>query len=357
MKISRVIVTGLFSGVIVFFGLGFKDVRPPTKYQFPELKYFPKMPVAEDNPVTAEGAALGRYLFYDPILSLDSTISCSSCHKQAFAFSDYPNRFSKGITGEKLTRNTMPLFNLAWYPAMHWDGKAASIEKQVFLPVSAHNEMNLDWSLAEERIRNSDFYRNKFYETFGKVEIDSVLIAKAIAQFERTLISNNSKYDQILRGKKFFTKDEYEGFVMVNDMTKGGCLHCHTTDGDALGTTGRFSNNGLDPVLHPSGYPDKGRGGVSGKISDQGLFKIPSLRNVAVTGPYMHDGRFQTLQEVLDFYSEGVNVCANIDSKMEFAYRGGAHLTDDEKLKIMAFLHTLTDSIFLSNPEFSNPFN
>lgn len=350
------------TGILVFIGaltsvmvLSFKVVDQQTPYKLPELKFFPEM-LATDNPPTFEGAELGRFLFYDPILSEDNTFSCASCHKQEAAFSDSPNRFSTGINGELMTRNTLPLFNLAWYPALFWDGKAVSIEEQVFHPVRAHDEMNLDWTTAVLRIMQSDFYRSKFQVAFGNVEIDSVLIAKAIAQFERILISNNSKYDKVLTGETNFTKDEYEGFLLMNDQTKGDCLHCHTTDADALGTTTKFSNNGLDAALKPDDYSDKGKAEITGREKDIGRFRIPSLRNVAVTAPYMHDGRFETLEEVIDFYSEGVNNCYNIDSKMEFAHIGGVQLTKEEKDKIIAFLKTLTDTTFLTNPEFGNPF-
>ncbi len=335
--------------------LGFKDADKPVLYTFSGLEFFPEMP-ATANPPTVEGAALGRFLFYDPILSADHSVSCAGCHKQEAAFSDAPNRFSKGIGGKPMARNTMPLFNLAWYPSLFWDGKAASIEEQVFHPVRAHDEMNLNWTTAVQRIRQSDFYRPKFRAAFGNVEMDSVLIARAIAQFERTLISNNSRYDQVLRGEVFFTADEYEGFVLVNDQTKGDCLHCHTTDADALGTTATFSNNGLEAVFKPDGYKDKGKAAITGQLKDVGSFKIPSLRNVTVTAPYMHDGRFQTLEEVLDFYSEGVNNSYNIDPKMEYAHQGGVRLTKDEKEKIIAFLATLTDTAFLINPAYGNPF-
>lgn len=326
-----------------------------TPYEFPPLTYFPQMP-GSDNPATIEGAALGRYLFYDPILSADYTFSCASCHKQEKAFSDSPNRFSKGINGEFLKRNTMPLFNLAWYPSFFWDGRANSIEEQALHPVSVHNEMNLDWEIAVQRIQMSEFYKTKFQSVFGEIPIDSVLVAKAIAQFERTLLSDNSKYDQVLRRETYFTPEEYEGFILMNDQTKGDCLHCHTTDADALGTTRTFSNNGLVAALKFEDYKDKGKAESTGKKRDVGLFKIPSLRNVAVTAPYMHDGRFQTLEEVLDFYSEGVNNSYNVDSKMGFSHRGGAQLTQAEKAKIVGFLKTLTDSTFLTNPAFANPF-
>ncbi len=348
--------------ILLFIGLitttmvwSFNKLDRPTPYVFSELISFPEMP-ATDNPPTIEGAKLGRFLFYDPILSSDNSFSCASCHKQAFAFSDAPKRFSKGIGGEVMKRNTMPLFNLAWYPSLFWDGKATSIEEQVFHPVQAHNEMNLDWPTAVQRIKQSKFYRPKFYAAFDNAEIDSTLIAKAIAQFERTLISSNSKYDQVIRGEAYFTAEEYEGFVLINDQTKGDCLHCHTTDADALGTTTKFSNNGLVAAFNPTDFEDKGKAEVTGKEKDIGKFRIPSLRNVAVTPPYMHDGRFETLEEVVDFYSEGVNRSYNIDSKMEFANRGGASLTKDEKEKIIAFLKTLTDSTFITNPEFGNPF-
>ncbi len=344
----------LYCALVTF---AFKVVHKPKPYLFSEIKYLPKMPISKENPVTIEGAELGRFLFYDTILSQDYSFSCASCHQQKFAFSDAPNQFSKGINGELLTRNTMPLFNLAWYPSFFWDGRSSTIENQVFLPVRAHNEMNLEWSIAEKRVRKSNFYKPLFKKAFGLVRIDSILIANAIAQFERTLISTNSKFDRVLRGEAYLTADEYEGYGLINDQTKGNCLHCHTTDGNGLGTTLKFSNNGLDYYENLNEVKDKGLGGVTQNDSDIGLFKIPSLRNVALTGPYMHDGRFNTLQDVLDFYSSGVQLSPNLDSKMDFPHQGVSLLTDDEKDKIISFLRTLTDSVFISNSEFSNPFD
>lgn len=341
---------------VIFLLISFANRKEPTPYLFPQLHFFPKMPVSDTNPVTLEGVELGRYLFYDPILSEDSSISCSSCHKQESAFSDAPRDFSVGIKGDKMQRNTMPLFNLAWYPSFFWDGKSTSLEEQVFHPVRTHNEMNLEWKVAETRINKSKFYKRLFKLAFGDAKIDSILIAKAIAQFERTLISHNSKYDRIVRGEERFSKDELKGFELVNDMRKGGCFHCHSSDGDALGTTLKFSNNGLDSTNDANLYKDKGLGTVTGKLSDNGKFKIPSIRNLLFTAPYMHDGRFKTLEEVLDFYSEGVKESKNVDSKMEFAHQGGAHLSCEEKKQIMAFLITMTDSVFITNPQFGNPF-
>lgn len=329
----------------------------PTPYQFPKLVMFPPMPISDQNQVTEEGVDLGRHLFYDPILSADSTMSCASCHRQESAFADGSVQFSKGINGHLQPRNTMPLFNLAWYAAFFWDGKASSIEAQVFHPVRTQTEMNLDWTIAEKRIQNSDFYQKKFNAAFDKQPIDSTLIAFAIAQFERTLISHNSKYDSALRREVIFTYDEHKGLELVTDQTKGDCLHCHPIDGSALGTTGRFSNNGLDNFTSLEAYPDKGRAAITGNPKNVGQFKIPSLRNLLLTAPYMHDGRFETLEEVLDFYSEGVQPSFNIDSKMGLAHQGGVQLTKIEKAQIIAFLHTLTDSTFIQNPKFSNPFS
>lgn len=327
-----------------------------TVYKFPEPGFFPKMPMAINNPVTVEGAKLGKYLFYDPILSSDSLMSCASCHKQKSAFSDAPFSLSSGRNGITLKRNTMALFNLAWYPAFFWDGRASSIEEQVFHPIREYNEMNLDLNVASKRLEQNKFYKKEFKEIFGSSEIDSVQISKAIAQFLRTLISYQSKYDSVLDGKAFFSKEEFEGFNLVNDQTKGDCIHCHTTDGDALGTALIFSNNGLDAISNANDYTDKGRGSVTGKLSDNGKFIVPSLRNLVFTAPFMHDGRFKTLEEVINFYSEEVKPCANIDSKMEYAHQGGVRLSAEEKKKIIAFLLTLSDSSFVSNPEFSNPF-
>lgn len=327
-----------------------------TPYPFPNPPAFPPMPQAPDNPVTKEGAMLGRYLFYDPILSNDQTISCASCHQQAFAFSDAPNTFSSGINGQVQKRNTPPLFNLAWYDRFFWDGRAASIEEQVFFPVRDHAEMNLDWNAAAKRIKKKKFYRDQFKLVFDSQEIDSVLISKAIAQFERTLISYNSKFDRVLRKEDKLTKEELRGFEIVNDQSMADCLHCHSTDANALATSRKFSNNGLDSIRDPRLYPDYGLGGHTRNLADYGKFKIPSLRNIALTAPYMHDGRFKTLREVIDFYSEGLKPSVTIDSKMTRLKNRGVQLSEYDKICLEAFLNTLTDSVFISNPEFSNPF-
>ncbi len=340
---------------LAFFLLSSKHKHEATPYVYPNLSHYPKM-LPTDNPPTVEGVELGRHLFYDPILSRDSTISCSSCHRQEHAFSDGGNRFSTGAHSNPSKRNTPPLFNLVWYPHLHWDGEATSIEAQISLPITSHSEMDLDWPEAIRRIQRSDIYPEMFQAAFGDMRVDSVGIVRAIAQFERTLISHHSKYDQALKGKAYLNQQEYKGFELANDQVKGNCLHCHTTDANALGTTGKFSNNGLDGHQTAEAFEDWGRGQITRKEKDIGLFKIPSLRNVALTAPYMHDGRFNSLEEVLDFYHEDVQNSMNIDSKMGIHHQRKLNLNEEEKACIIAFLHTLTDSIFIQEPAFGNPF-
>lgn len=343
----------LIAGLIAFSFIGLPKDKP---YVFEPVFNFTAMPVSADNPVTENGVKLGRYLFYDPILSNDSSFSCATCHQQKNAFSDSPHPFSKGINGVLQSRNTLPLFNLAWYKAFFWDGRAASIEAQVFHPLLNPNELNITTNELVKRLQRSTFYPALFENAFGTPQIDSSRIAKAIAQFERTLISHNSRYDRTLRKTAKLNMDEIEGMELVNDMTKGNCLHCHSTDENGLGTTGQFSNNGLDAVANINLFKDKGLGGFTQQAVDMGKFKIPSFRNLLFTAPYMHDGRFQTLEEVLDFYSTGLHMSPTIDTKMEFVHRGGSPLTKAEKRKIVAFLKTMSDSSFISNASFSNPF-
>lgn len=341
----------LFCFFMCFAFSGLND-RP---YPFPVIPQFPEMPVNKENPVTVNGVELGRRLFYDPIFSADSTISCSSCHVQQHAFSNSPHPFSAGINGQLQQRNTLPLFNLAWYKGLFWDGRAASIEEQVFHPLRTASEMNSSWPEVTKKIKRNKTYQKLFYKAFGRVEIDSTLISKAIAQFERTLISANSKYDRVIRREAKFTLDELEGMELINDMTKGNCVHCHTTDGNGLGTTGLFSNNGLDEAANPNDFKDKGLGGYTKNTADYGKFKIPSLRNLLFTAPYMHDGRFKTLEEVLDFYSEHVKTSATIDPNLLYKPNRTPRLNRYEKKKIIAFLKTLSDSSFIENPAYSNP--
>ena len=208
--------------------------------------------------------------------------------------------------------------------------------------------MILSWSEALYRITSIEKYRKLFAEAYPNEEIDSLLVADALAQFQLTLISADSKYDKVLRGEAEFTKDEFEGFIFVNDQGMGNCLHCHTTDAHALGTNGGFANNGIDR----GSSEDHGMYGISLDKKDEGRFKVPSLRNLVFTAPYMHDGRFETLEEVLDFYSEDVNAHPAIDHQMNYFLREEPVFSEREKEVMLAFLKTLTDSSFVSNPAF-----
>ncbi|MDH3651442.1 MAG: cytochrome-c peroxidase [Saprospiraceae bacterium] len=318
----------------------------PSPYDLSLSASFPEIPIPADNPLTNEGVTLGRMLFFDPILSRDSTQSCGSCHMQRFAFSD-SLKFSLGIQKMKGSRNGMPIFNCAWSENLFWDGRSLGLENQALAPVENPIEMHESWRNAVRKLERSDLYPQLFSAAFGKEGIDKYLVAKALAQFERTLISEDSKYDRALRDEETFTKQELRGLNLFF-TEKADCFHCH---GNILFTDLTFHNIGLDSVS-----TDYGLENYSGRRRDRGKFKTPTLRNLLFTAPYMHDGRFSTLEEVVDFYSEGVERSPTIDPLMKNVARGGVHLTVREKKDLIAFLLTLTDSTFIIDPKFSNPF-
>ncbi|MCF8244170.1 MAG: cytochrome C peroxidase [Saprospiraceae bacterium] len=325
-------------------------VYDPTPYQLAAPAYFPLLEMPADNPMTEEGILLGRMLFYDPILSGDSTLSCAGCHKQEYAFSD-ENQFSTGIDGLMGDRQAMPVMNIAWVSDLFWDGRAEGVEAQALGPVENPIEMHETWPNAMEKLKRHPEYPSLFFYAFGTWDITKEHAAKAIAQFERTLISADTRFD-----KKFYlldpnpfllTDEEIEGHFIFN-TEKGDCFHCH---GGSLLTDNLFHNNGLD-----ANSADEGLGKVTGKTTDRGKFKTPSLRNIALTGPYMHDGRFATLEEVVDFYSDSLQFSETIDPLMKNVHQGGIRLTAQEKSNLIAFLHTFTDTAFVHRKEFSNPF-
>ena len=298
-----------------------------------------------DNPLTEEGIDLGRQLFFDPILSGDGTQSCASCHKPQFAFSD--NRpTSPGIEGVFGARNTMPLFNLAWNYSERfaWDGKELSLERQVLEPVENPEEMNSDWDEVIARLNSHSQYPALFARAFPDEPITKELVAKAIAQFERTLISANSKFDHYLMGEATLTPNELNGLNVFMDEGRGDCFHCHGSPNNPLWTNNDFHNNGLDAQ-----FSDLGLGAVTGDPDDNGKFRSPSMRNLAFTAPYMHDGRFATLDEVIDFYSEGLQNSPTIDPLMKKIDQGGVQLNDQDKADLKAFLLTLSDPAFIQN--------
>ncbi len=322
------------------------EVFDPTPYLIEIPKGFPDMIIPDDNPMTVEGLELGKKLFYDPILSADNTQSCGSCHAQEFAFTDNGKRFSEGIDGSIGTRNSMNLINAAWMPDLFWDGRSSNLEEQALEPVPNPIEMHLEWIEAMKKLNNHDDYPDMFFKAFGTRDIDSMLVVKAIAQFERTMISSDSKWDKYLNGEATLSQSETKGFEIFF-TEKGDCFHCH---GTILFTDNLFHNNGLDSV-----FSDHGLAEVTANPNDIGKFRAPTLRNVFFTAPYMHDGRFETIEEVIDQYSEGVKWSPTIDPLMKQVGQGGIRLNEEDKLNLIAFLKVLTDSTFVNNPDFSNP--
>lgn len=313
---------------------------------FEQLLITPVIP--NNNPLTEEGIALGRKLFFDRRLSGNNTQSCASCHDPRKAFTDQ-QQFSDGIDGVFGTRNSMPLFNLVWNfsDRFAWDGKELSLERQAFEPVRNVVEMHSNWTNVANKLQQDAEYPNLFLQAFGTSTIDSVLVTKAIAQFERTLISGNSKFDQYLLGNVELTPEELNGFNVFMDEARGDCFHCHGSNNNPLWTDNDFHNNGLDAT-----FTDLGLGAVTGDPNDNGKFRSPSLRNLVYTAPYMHDGRFTTLEEVINHYSEGLVLSPTIDPLMKKANQGGVQLTAQDKADLKAFLLTLTDTEFVSNPNF-----
>ena len=306
---------------------------------------FPPIEIPSENPMTEEGILLGKKLFHDPILSKNNQQSCSNCHMQGFSFTE-PSSVSFGVEGKPGFRNSMALVNIVWNKNQNWDGSAISLEEQALEPVTNPLEMNSEsWSNVIQKLKKDSDYPRLFYEAFGVENFDSSHVAKAIAQFERTLISSNSKFDLFIRNEINLTTSELRGMEIY--MTeKGDCFHCHSypflTDND-------FHNNGLDPEP----FLDKGRGNITGEIYDYGKFKTPSLRNVALTAPYMHDGRFNSLEEVVEHYNSGGIESSTIDPLMKFVGIGQG-LTSQDKIDLINFMKTFTDTMFIQNVNFNN---
>ena len=329
-----------------------EDVYIPTSasLKIPELfqQKLISPVIPSNNPLTEEGIALGKKLFFDTILSKDNTQSCATCHDPKRAFTD-ETRFSDGVDGNFGNRNSMPIFNLAWNfdDRFTWSGKEISLERQALEPVRNPIEMHSNWNNVAKKIKEHSEYPTLFKEAFGNTKIDSTLITKALAQFERTLISGDSKFDQYLLGKTTLTSEEQNGFDVFMDETRGDCFHCHGSNNNPLWTDNKFHNNGLDAV-----FTDLGLGEVTGDPNDNGKFRSPSLRNLKFTAPYMHDGRFATLDEVINHYSSGLKSSSTIDPLMKKVSQGGVNLSNNDKADLKAFLLSLSDNNFVTNPNF-----
>jgi cytochrome c peroxidase len=343
--------------------------RPATTplREFTAPFVFGRFTVPVDNPLTEESVALGRRLFYDRRLSGNNAVSCATCHQQRLAFTD-GRPTGVGISGKPLAFNSMSLANLLWGPQhFFWNGRAASLEAQALVPVQHPDEMAQDLDALVDELAEDPDYVARFDAAYG--ELSATTIARALASFERTLISANSRYDRFLRGELSLAPEEERGrkLFMAHPDVKvslrgGNCIDCHSqflTSGFASGFDG-FSNNGLDDETHLGA----GLQVATANPQHRGLFKVPTLRNIALTAPYMHDGRFATLEEVLHHYNAGIHasstlspLIAEASNRDDPAARDiSLHLAPDEQAAIIAFLHTLTDEVFVSDPRFSDPF-
>ena len=330
-----------------------------TPYRFQMSATFPLPDLPRDNPLIEERVVLGEMLFREKALSKDGTLACTSCHERDRAFTD-ARKYSVGIRGQIGTRNAMPLLNLAWKKAFFWDGRAPSLRAQALMPIQDHTEMddsltNVVGKLngradlpvgldAQQRVPSN--YSALFTAAFGSTEITPEKIGLAIESFVLTLTSFDSKFDRALKGEAKLSEDEQRGFELFmteydprREQFGADCFHCH---GGPLFQSQTFANNGLD-----TSFTDPGRAKITGRESDQGRFSTPSLRNIALTAPYMHDGRFQTLEEVVEHYATGVKRSATLDPNLAKHPDGGVPLSTADKSALVAFLKTLTDMKFV----------
>lgn len=311
-----------------------------------------------DNMVTDAGATLGRVLFYDNILSANNTVSCASCHVQVNGFSD-PDRLSTGFEGGLTGRNSMGLTNARFYDngRFFWDERAATLEDQVLMPVQDDVEMGLTLGEMVSKIQSAEYYEPLFSDAFGSAEVTSEKVSQALAQFVRSMVSYQSRYDQGLAAVNGDEDDDFPNFTELENLGKDlffsgrtQCSNCHET---AVFSGDEARNNGLD-----AGFPDLGLGGVTGNARDNGKFKVNSLRNVELTAPYMHDGRFTTLREVVEFYNNRIQNNPNLDDRLRV--QGNRvrrmNLNGTEINALVAFMNTLTDQSFVNDEKFSNPF-
>ena len=315
----------------------------PTPYTLPQPWGFGTMEIPSDNPMTVQGVELGQQLFFDPILSADSTMSCGSCHFPKRGFTDNLP-VSRGIHGKPGVRSSMSLMNVGYMnTGLFWDGRVMGLEDQALLPVADSSELAHQWSHVEWNLRKHPEYRQAFSDAFGirdTLSLTRDLVVKALAQYERSLVSSGtSRYDRFRAGTLELTPDEQIGYDLFFDISPevkdAECGNCHNAP---LFTTNEFVNNGVQAAKTLADFKDTGRGAITGNRYDNGKFRIPTLRNITLTAPYMHDGRFATLEEVIDHYNEGGQISPNIHSLVR-----PLGLTEKEKGQLLAFLHTLTD--------------
>ena len=323
-----------------------------------EIGAFPEPAIPEDNQLTEQGVLLGRMLFYDATLSKGEIQSCADCHRLSDGFSD-TLQFSLGVEELPGKRQAMGIFNMAWHTnEFFWDGRAHLLRDQALLPIQDPLEMNESLENVIAKLSDKDEYRDQFVRAFGDDNITELRISLALEQFMMSIVSNNSKYDRYLAGEVELTESEERGrelyFAEYNpffpELSGADCAHCH---GGANFENDQYMNNGLDT---DADFTDIGREEVSGSVDDRARFKVPSLRNIELTPPYMHDGRFKTLEEVVDHYNEGIQESSTVDAAILATKETGLMLTDQDKQDLVNFLKTLTDEVFMNNPEYKSPF-
>ena len=338
----KVILSGSVLGVIALMAFDFHVFNRPVELKLPSN--FPE-PVYDlkTNPLTEAGIQLGKELFYDGKLSRTGVVSCGFCHQQPSAFTHHGHEVSHGVDDRLGKRNSLPISNLIWMKTFFWDGGVNHLD---FVPLNPmENPLEMDETLENvlKKLNESEHYRAAFRQAFGVDEIKSTEFLKALSQFTATLISANSRYDKYVRNEGAqLTAQELNGLALF----KSKCSSCYATD---LFTDGSYRNNGITSDFRF----DKGREEVTSDVTDLGKFKVPSLRNVEYTDPYMHDGRLTSLEEVLNHYSDGVKISETLDPLLLKDGRPGIALTESEKADIITFLKTLTDKEFLADKRFS----
>ena len=319
---------------------------------------FPEPVLPADNPLTEQGVELGRMLFYETMLSKDGSQSCASCHNLSDGFSD-TLQFSIGVEKMEGKRQAMPIFNMAYHTNdFFWDGRAELLRDQSLKPIEDPLEMNETLENIVAKLSDTPLYKDQFTRVFGSDEITSEKMSLAMEQFMLSVISKDSKYDKFLAGELSLTESEERGRMLFEteynpffpEFSGADCLHCHSGfnfEND------EYMNNGLDT---DADITDTGREKVTMNPMDRAKFKVPSLRNIEVTPPYMHDGRFNTLEEVVDHYNSGIKLSASLDPAIRNTEETGLFLTEQDKADLVNFLKTLTDETFLNNNAYKSPF-
>jgi cytochrome c peroxidase len=366
MKLRKTYLAGMaLLGFIVLAQSCKKDEPAPnTGVQYDPSPYvmnigdFPSPPIASDNPLTEQGVQLGRMLFYEKKLSKGNSMSCADCHRQKHAFSD-TNQFSIGVDGFPGGRQAMAVFNMAWNTnEFFWDGRAHLLRDQSLMPIQDSLEMAETLPNVIDKLQADQMYKDQFMRAFGSEEITAEKMSLAMEQFMNSIVSVESKYDKYLRGEVALTPSEERGRKLFfteyseffPDSSGADCAHCHSPKNFE---NDQYMNNGLNAEQQ---ITDIGREKVTGNPADRAKMKVPSLRNIAVTPPYMSDGRFTNLLDVIDHYNNGLKKSATLDPALEHTMHTGLRLDTQDKNDLLAFLHTLTDTDLLTNPEYSNPF-